>query len=299
MRVLSRLLLLGFALTVTGGAALAQPAPADPVPTATDDGGDDSGEATSEGADEDTGGGSPFSKGTLIIKVTSRTGAAIEDATVTIDDRSMGELEDGELTLTNIPQGSHAVAIEAAGYRRFERAVTIQDGEHARIDAMLVERPPPPPPRYSSAWKWSLGASVLVAATGLSYAVHSTGRMTRNFEAVDSITAQNPDGSGPWDFSFPLQYADCGKAFATIEREKYLTVLNGDRFERTCTWRDRMQLGYITAAVGGAGIFVSALMLIRHRVVRGPLPVLPGPMPIAIVPTVTPGGGGASLTLTW
>jgi hypothetical protein len=297
MRALS--LLLGFALTTGAGNALSQPAPDAPPPDAPapappQDGSDeDTDEDAGEAAGEAEG---PYSKGTLIIRVRSRGGGAIQDASVTIDARSMGDLEDGELTLTNIPPGSHAVSIDAAGYQRFAQAVMIRDGEHARLDAVLVDKPPPPPPRYSPVWKWTLGASVAIAAGGLGFGLHSASRMRRNNDAVLSITSENGPG-----FSLPLQYADCGKAASTIDEEKHLTVLNMERFERTCTWRDRMQSGYITMAIGAAGIAVSAAALMRHRIMPAPQTLAQGraKREIAVVPMVAPGGGGASLTLIW
>lgn len=217
MGVLLRLLL-GLALTIGPASGLAQPAPADDAPPATDD---DAQPADAAGVDAGL-----LSKGTLTIKIKGSTGSAIDDAAVFIDDKSMGDIEDGELTLTNIPGGRHAVAIVARGYQRFEQAMTVHEGEQARLDALLVEEPPP---RSSPVWKWSLGAGVVVAAAGFSYAFYSTSKMNKNNAAVVTVVAQNPDGSGPYPFSVPLQLADCGKSSATIERQKYTTVVNIDR----------------------------------------------------------------------
>jgi tetratricopeptide (TPR) repeat protein len=95
---------------------------------------------------------------TLIVKARDQSGAAIDDGTVMIDEDPTGKLAGGKLTVTQVAEGRHTVAIEAGGYRRFEETVTVHAGERAHLDALLIENAAPSPPQRTI-WNVSLGAS--------------------------------------------------------------------------------------------------------------------------------------------
>ena len=214
MRVLLRLVLVGLALTTIAPArARAQPAP--PA---------DKGEA-----DDET------SKGTLVVTARSQNGGAIEDIAVTIDSKPMGGLEAGEVTLTNIPGGRHAIVIEARGYRKFEQSVMVREGERARLDALLVAEVPRPKPAL---WKWTLGGSVPMIVAGVAYGYYGHTREFANKDAILIVPAPNPDG-GFFANPTPIQTNDCGKDAAGIAFVRHAVVVNQDRFDRMCAWRDR------------------------------------------------------------
>jgi hypothetical protein len=60
------------------------------------------------------------------------------DGDVFIGTVRKGSLADGPLTLT-LPEGSHSLAIEAPGHRRYETTVTVTNGQTKTVDAVLEE----------------------------------------------------------------------------------------------------------------------------------------------------------------
>jgi hypothetical protein len=270
---------LGLLLLVLPGIALTTVAPvsarAQPAPSADTDRAKDK-----DDADDET------SKGTLVVTARSQKGAIAEVA-VTIDAKPMGELEDGEMTLTNIPGGRHAIVIEAPGYQRFEQSVTVQEGERARLDALLVAEVPRAKPPL---WKWTLGVSVSMLVAAGAYGLYGHSREFANRDAIVVSGAPNPDG-GFYANPTPIQTNDCGKNTAEIAFIRHAVVLNQDRFDRMCTWRDKTFIALGLGGVGLIGAFVSLYMLTTDR--------RADPGGLGIVPTVTPHGGGASLSLTW
>lgn len=234
-----------------------------------------------EEADDET------SKGTLVVTARSQNGGAIADVAVTIDSKPMGLLEDGAMTLTNIPEGRHAIVIEARGYQKFEQSVTVHEGQRAKLDALLVAEVPPPKPAL---WKWTLGASIPVAVVGAAYGYHSHARAFANRDAILITPAPNPDGGF---YADPKQIGtnDCGNDAAGIALAKHSVVVNQDRFERMCSWRDRSFIAYGVAGVGLIGAFISIYMLTADR--------RADPGSTTVVPTLTPHGGGALLSVSW
>jgi hypothetical protein len=283
MRMLLRLLLLGLALTIVPARALSQPAPPADEPAAKAD--------TDEDEDDET------SKGTLVVTARSQKGGAIADVAVSIDSKPMGELDDGELTLTNIPEGRHAIVIEARGYRRFEQSVIVREGERAKLDALLVAEAPQ---RKPALWKWTLGASIPMLAAGVAYGYHSRNRTVANRDAIVISPAPNPDG-GFWADPKPVQTRNCGQSAERVALELHSVVVNQDRFDRMCTWHGRTFIWY---GVGGVGLVAAAISIYMLTTDRHADPVYSvdarrNSREIAIVPVVSPDGAGASLSLAW
>jgi len=276
MRVLLHLVF-GLALTIGHARAQSQPSPppADDEPAAKDAAGGDE-------ADDGT------SKGTLVVTARSQKGGAVANVAVTIDNKPMGELDDGALTLTNIPEGRHAIVLEARGYQKLEQSVMVHEGQRAKLEALLVAEVPPPKPKL---WKWTLGASVPMIVIGLGYGYHSHTRAFANRDAIVVTPAPNPDG-GFYADPKPIQTNDCGKDAARLAFVRHSVVANQDRLDRMCMWRDRSFIAYGFAGVGLIGAFISIYMLTMDRR-ADPL------APVAIVPTVTPDGAGAQLSIVW
>ena len=272
MRVLLRLLLLGLALTIVPARALSQPAPPAAEPAA---------EADTDEDDE-------TSKGTLVVTARSQKGGAIADVAVSIDSKPMGELDDGEMTLTNIPEGRHAIVIEARGYKKFEQSVTVREGERAKLDALLVAEAPR---RKPALWKWTLGASIPMLISGAAYGYHSRSRTLANRRAIVVAPAPNPEG-GFYANPLPIHTKSCGQSAERIAFESHAIVVNQDRFDRMCSWRDRTFIAY---GIGGVGLVAAAISIYMLTTDRRADPLYS----LAIVPTVSPDGGGASLSLAW
>jgi len=190
----------------------------------------------------------------------------------------------------DIAEGRHTVAIEAGGYERFEQTVTVHGGEQANLDALLREKRAPSSSPARTVWKVSLGASSVVAVAGGAYALYSFRRMAN---WIKPITIQS-DGSRQNGVSSD----DCGKSYSQVLQDENVTAFNSGALDRACTWHTRIYIGFALAGVGAIGAVASLILLSRdpeppETTGRGTKPA------VAIVPIVTPDGGGASFSLTW
>jgi tetratricopeptide (TPR) repeat protein len=234
--------------------------------------------------------------GSLVVKARTERGDAVGDGTVMVDEEPRGKLARGKLTLQDLAEGRHTVAIEASGYRRFEDTVTVAAGEPASLDAVLRDKGQPASSTSSSRtlWRVSLGASVVVAVTGAAYAVYSSHKIDAHLALINIL------GSGGTGVSSE----ECGKSYATILNdtrdqtgEPTVIYFNYETFQRACTWKTRAYLGYLASGVGVLGAVISLIMLTREP--EPPAGSHRKKAEVAIVPIVTPGGGGAQLSLAW
>jgi hypothetical protein len=238
------------------------------------------------------GDASMSTRGTLMVKARTRSGGPLLDARVMIDEQSRGVLAGGTLTVGGLTEGPHVVAIETGGrYRRFEDRVTVRAGDLAVVDALLVDAVTDPP-RRSRFWKVTLGAGIVIAAAGSGYAYYSYDQMRSTEDAI-FVPNVNPVKEVTSD--------DCGKSEQTLLAETQVMAgqLNYDTFQDGCRWKSRIYLGFAVGAVGAVGAIASLIMISRdppeQHASRGRR-TTPN---VAVVPIVTPGGGGASLSLRW
>lgn len=242
----------------------------------------------------------PGDNGTLVVKARSDNGGAIRGGTVVIDDEPRGQLVNGKLTVTDVDEGRHTVAINVGGFRRFEEIVTVRGGEQATLDAQLrgipaapVVAPPPPgagsPPepdtpslRPSGLWKVSLVAGALTAAAGGAYAWYANDRQRAWSGLVNAKV--NEDACGDGDPSLVMQ-------FPTIRLAAY---------RRTCTWHSRVYYGYMAAGAGAAAAVVSLIALTRDPVASDSHAANIRPRSgLAIAPLVAPDLAGAQIAVAW
>jgi hypothetical protein len=235
--------------------------------------------------------------GTIVVKARARTGDVLENGRVMVDEQPRGRLAAGRLSLTGLAEGSHVVAIESTDYQRFEDTVTVHAGQQALVDALLVEKQAPPE-QHPAVWKWSLGAGVAVAAGGAAFAYYSNDRMV-NHNHVTYEAAVQRDGVTLYNDPTAPDSGDCGLSAAEIADKKHARVTNQDVFDRACTWKKRIYLGFEVAAVGALGAIVSLVVLTRDSATE-PTTGSRGKRPgFVIAPLVGPDGAGASLSLTW
>jgi PEGA domain len=241
-------------------------------------------------------GDGPSLGGTLIIKARSQAGSTINSGRVMIDEERKGDLSSGKLTVTGIPEGRHTIAIEAGGYQRFQETVTVHGGEQANLNVLLLDKESAPPPSSSSStlpWKLSLGAGIAIAATGALYAYHSDNRVKAHLDLID---IEGMKGAG-------VSSDECGKAEATIIADSMgkVTSFNNETFQRACTWKTRTYLSFVVGGVGVLGAVASLIMLTRDTPSseKQPTGARSKKLDVAIIPTFTPDGGGASLSVTW
>jgi len=65
--------------------------------------------------------------------------ANIDRGTVILDEEAKGTLASGKLTLDNVPEGRHTLAIEAPNYQRYEASITVRNGETLQQPVTMVE----------------------------------------------------------------------------------------------------------------------------------------------------------------
>ncbi|TMQ14649.1 MAG: carboxypeptidase regulatory-like domain-containing protein, partial [Deltaproteobacteria bacterium] len=120
-------------------------------------------------------GDGPAGGGTLIVRARADAGGPIRKGSVLIDNEPRGQLVRGRATVSGIADGRHTVAIDAAGFRRFEEIVTVRGGEPATVDALLhrlpvvappAESPDAPRAEHSALWTWSLIGGTALAVGG-------------------------------------------------------------------------------------------------------------------------------------
>lgn len=251
--------------------------------------------------------------GTLIVKVRSDSARAIRGGTVKIDDEARGSLSGGRLTVPDIAEGRHTVAIDVSGFRRFEEIVTIRGGASSTLDAVLhagaadaADAPDAraPAPRASVSrpspwWKWSAAAGAAIGLAGGGYAFYAYDRETNHNKVIFVRPAsgmyRTPDSS------------DCGKTIPQIEMVTGTTITTSQAvFDRACTWQHRNETGIIVAIGGGALAIASLIMMSRDpgppdspaSGVRGKKAEV-AKAEVVIVPIVTPEVTGAQLSLVW
>jgi hypothetical protein len=237
--------------------------------------------------------------GTLAVRATTASGAPIGAGTVMVDDEPRGKLAGGRITLGNLPEGRHALAIEAGGYRRFEETVTIRGGEQATLNALLLVRDAPETSvasgrSHGTAWKWALAGSVVVAAVGGGMALSG---FIEQQHYIDKADATSTVEGAP---RYNLGSSDCGTDHAKIKETRMITFIDKE-FDTACSWHDINIAGFVVLGVGGAGAVLSLIMVIRDAgddevpatTARGKR------SDVAIAPVVTPEWTGASLSLRW
>jgi len=232
--------------------------------------------------------------GTLMVKAMSQSGTLIGVGNVMIDDEARGKLSAGRVTLSGLAEGRHVLAIEAGGYRRFEETVTIHGGEQATLNALLLVRDAPgdePSGSNASTWKIALGASIGVAAVGGVVAGISAFQVYREGVTYNILGQPHTDADD----------SDCGTSEAQIATRRMVKIANQDVFDRACTWKPRIYVGFAITGVGLVGAAISYVMLSRSAEESGrPRTSARLRKPsIAVAPVVTPALTGASLSVTW
>jgi PEGA domain-containing protein len=242
----------------------------------------------------------PGGNATLLVKARSDSGGPVRGGTVIIDDEPRGQLVNGKLTVTEVDEGRHTVAINVGGFRRFEEIVTVRGGEQATLDAQLhglsagpaIDRPlsgagaPPeleaPSLRPSRLWKASLVAGAVTAAAGGAYAWYS-------FERQQAWLARVPSSVGA---------EGCDQSDDQLMTMGHVTQLYP--VHRACHFRTRILYGYAIAGVGAAAAVVSLIMLTRDPVASDGHVAGVGSKPgLAIAPLIAPDAAGAQIAVAW
>lgn len=238
-------------------------------------------------------GDGPGGNGTLVVRATTQSGGEPRTAKVIVDEELKGELTGGKLTVTGVSEGRHTIAIEAAGFRRFEEIITVHGGEQVPVNARLLDKAPikaPPadePHGRSSGWKYVFWTTVGVGLAGAGfsgYAFYKQDKLTSAVAPTPGTAAITPD--------------DCSN-----KAQAKMRLSDPGKLDELCSWHDRhVYSGWGTGIVAGSMAILSGYMWYRNT--RQPdgerTATRPGRRPeLAIVPVVTPDGGGASLSVRW
>ncbi len=242
--------------------------------------------------------------GTLVVK------ANIDRGTVILDEDVRGNLSSGAVTIPNVPEGRHTLAIEAKDYQRYETQITMHDGETVSHGATLVElskhQPTPPGtteaistegtidhPHKGNIWKpVAIGAGV-VEAGSIAFLAYSYIQERNN---ASNIHAMNHIGD--------VTESDCGHLTPdTIGADgKNPVVYNKGAFDSACRYSRYEKYGWVATSVFGvvlAGSLVMAFIKSDTPTERQAVGPRRKKRDLAITPIVTPDGGGATLRFDW
>lgn len=244
-------------------------------------------------------GAGPGGNATLVVRARSDSGAPIRGGTVFVDDEQRGQLVNGKLTVTEVDEGRHTVAINVGGFRKFEEIVTVRGGEQATLDARLhgisagadaaplpgagpAPEPEAPSLRPSRLWKVSLIGGAVVVAAGGAYAWYS-------FEHQQAQTEQ---------IHASVTSSDCGQDENQLKLANPTIDLHA--FDRTCHFHTRIFYGYAIAGIGAAVAVASLIMLTRDPVASDGHATGARPRSgLAIAPLIAPDRAGALIAVTW
>jgi hypothetical protein len=241
--------------------------------------------------------------GTVVVK------ANIDRGTVIIDEEAKGNLASGTLTLSNVPEGRHTIAIEAKDYQRYEASITVRNGETLPHTATLVEmskktaktpKTPKPAPTSepsskeatvattsgSNIWKpvFYGTAALTVAAAGFSVFA-----ITKSNDEASKITATIAGK--------PFTEKDCSSIPSTL--------MDPDKghLNSACSWHTNQIVGWVVTGVAGAAALSAFYMaFIRdrgHTETQTASGAHRKRRELAITPVITPDGGGATLRFDW
>ena len=230
----------------------------------------------------------PTTSGTAKLVIT----ANVSTGSVFVDDELRETLSDGRATLS-LSEGRYRIAIESDGYKRKEITVKLTEDDSATESFELTRLGKGGGGGGFDPWKPIFGITA-AAALGLgAYSLYALVRSKNpevNTEDRMKIFMRRPGMTME-----KINEADC-----TAENRNDLTI--GASFRDSCTYTDRNHtFGYIAAGVGAVALVAGYFAFVRggskeptstaQR--RGRKPA------IAITPTLSPEGGGATLRIDW
>lgn len=210
--------------------------------------------------------------GALIVKSNADGG------TVLIDNQPKGTIRNGTATIV-LPKGTYRLAISADGYRRKRAQVEIAAGE-ATEKALTLRSAIVEPPTI---WKPVFAASLVAGIGSMAFSAYGYHRMRSEAGKVDAYA---------YGLYSTVSSDDCGRADLEI-----------DHFASACAWRRRSIVTSVMAGGFGALALVAGYMaFVRDRTETPPVTRTAArrrDRPIAVLPTVSPDGAGATVQLDW
>jgi hypothetical protein len=220
----------------------------------------------------------PSASGTSKLVIT----ANVETGSVFVDDELRETLSNGRAMLT-LPEGRYRIAIESDGYKRKEITVKLAEEDSATESFELTKRGKSGGGGGIDPWKPIFGVS-LVGAVGLG--VYSWLQHNKKNDAAKDVIGTNSDGGA-------ITQSDCGETVMTTTQ---------DKFEATCSLYKRHLYTAIAAGGVGALALVAGYIAFIHDGKKEPSSSALSrtrKSSIAITPTLSPEGGGATLRIDW
>ncbi len=239
--------------------------------------------------------------GKLIVNANAKSGD------VFIGGEKKGRLVDGTIMLT-LPEGSHELAIEAEGYKRYEATVSVKSGPAKMVDATLEEvlGPVPPPIGGKKGFPALKAAGYGLAAVGLASGAYVLYLTVAGPEA-DYAALEDGQPFNAAGMQVAATSKDCGTSEGQALRDlgnsnSDMMFDNNRAFDRACKANRRrwITLGvFWPTAVAGA-----ALLYFAYRGDDKPSAAQSAaggrrPRDLTVTPVIGPGGAGATLRFTW
>lgn len=230
----------------------------------------------------------------------------VKSGDVFVDAAKKGRLEGGAVTLT-LPEGSHALAIEAPGHKRYEATVTVTGGQTKTVDAVLEEEAGQPLTQPVTAKK-SSRLPLKITGFGLAGVAAAAG----TYAFIVTISGPIPDyealGKRPRDDMGVEQEAtssDCDTALGKELRETSMFATTNDAnvaFNKACTTsKRRLYAGVVGIASGvlAAGVLYFAYRSDGQASEKQSSIGKRNRRQLTVTPVISPSGGGASVRFDW
>ena len=234
--------------------------------------------------------------GKLLVKGNVKSGD------VFIGSARKGSLEGGTITLT-LPEGSHELAIEAPGHKRYEATVTVAGGQTKTVEAVLEESlgtttPPPPPGKGGSN-----RGTFKIAGYGLAGVAVASGV----YVLFATFTGPIPDyealGKQPKDPDMPMMEVETNSDSCNNTKLREFEDPDGanQAFDKACTANDRR---FIAGAVGIAtGVLAAGALYFAYRgegkAAETQAMGRRTRRQLTVTPVISPTGGGATVRFDW
>jgi len=210
--------------------------------------------------------------------------ANVESGSVFVDDELRETLADGRATLT-LPEGRYRIAVESEGYKRKELTVKLTEDDRATEEFKLTKQGKGGGGGGIDPWKPVFGVS-LAASVGL--VVYSWIKSSDMKDKAIGLQGTRIGGD-----MGPIDQGDCGDQVMTTTPEL---------FRETCSLYDKHLYSAIAAGGFGALVLVSGYMAFvrSHKEPAASTSARRTHKPsIALTPTLSPEGAGATLRIDW
>jgi hypothetical protein len=223
----------------------------------------------------------------------------VQSGDVFIDASKKGRLDDGRVTLT-LPEGSHELAIEAPGHKRYEATVTVKSGQTKTVDAVLEEMAGPMPPQLGKK-----SSRTALKATG--YGLAGLGVASAAYVLYLTVAGPIPDYESG---AFPVNpdgtmidpNTDAGSDLCGKELIRNHSAPGNVALDKACTANKRR---FIAGAVGiASGVLAAGALYFAYRSDGKPMEKATAMgrrkrRDFTVTPVIGPGGGGATVRFDW